>query len=209
MMKGNIAASHPKVKQFIAHPVIYKNVAALSFHHLDADDLKDFCAELWKVLQALKTADTLYLPYGPIFKCYRKLPYLRISCTDHVAEMTQILTAARSAGCTGVEEPNTDMMPSPHLNEVAFDITEKVLTDDKTSFLAKLPLLQAFANRDDSLVAMYQLFGSIMESDAKWPKGAFFMPQEYEQCPTYEVQIRGIRNAAPKIVLRTVREFCL
>eukprot|EP00931_Biecheleriopsis_adriatica_P029917 TRINITY_DN17690_c0_g1_i2.p1 TRINITY_DN17690_c0_g1~~TRINITY_DN17690_c0_g1_i2.p1 ORF type:complete len:129 (-),score=20.05 TRINITY_DN17690_c0_g1_i2:262-648(-) len=91
--------------------------------------------------------------------------------------------------------------------EIAYDITDKFTADKRGAFLLKTSLVAAL--KDNRCEGFYELMGKFLEGAevGASPKTGNDMPllETPHPTPSFAIQIRGIRKASPKIVLRTLK----
>jgi len=181
---GALGIAQGPVRLLVIRPESYENFNAFDFLDMHVEDLNFFCQDLLAVLEALPTATTLFFPFGDVYKRLVRRPILCISCADFDAEIARIAGPKLE-----VNTASLDCGP----DEVAFDITEKVLSAQEClrgrSFLA--------AMAKDNGPELLKLFGTLLS------------PTGYEESerpdlgPHYEVQVRGLRDDRPTFILRT------
>ncbi|CAJ1403694.1 unnamed protein product [Effrenium voratum] len=182
IINGALGVAQGHVRQFVIRPENYTNFLAYDFMDLQKDDLELFSEDLLAVISALPSTATLFFPFGDIYKKTVRRPFLCLSCEDFEAEIERI----------GVKA-NTDL-PSCRDDEVAFDITDKVLgMEGCPAAFQTRGFCEALAEDGSMILA---LFGQLLN------------PQGYKEVerpdlgPHYEVQVR----LPQRFILRTLKE---
>ncbi|CAE7508707.1 rsph10b [Symbiodinium natans] len=187
LVNGALGVAQGPVRLFVFRPELYENFHAFDFVDVQVEDLDLFREDMLAVIDALPTASTLFFPFGDQYKKKVRRPFLCLSCEDFDAEVARIAGPKQKA--------NTDVPEASDTEEVAYDITEKVLQ------MAGCPRqfqMQSFcrALSEEGGAIILRLFGQLVNE------------QGYEEAerpdlgPHYEVQVRGLRSRST-FVLRT------
>jgi len=186
---------YPKMKALVMKPDNYENWQAMEFHELGTEDLDNWNKDLARMMQVLPSADTLFIPYG-LYKLEMNHPKALLTLSDYktdVAKMGPVVPNEITGTCG---------------EDVALDITKKVLDDPRGAFLATQPFAEAL-QISGKTVDLYKLFGELSDAAAIANTS---QPQvgSGQDAPLLtsnpalglEIQIRGVKKAPPTIVAR-------
>jgi len=201
---------YDKIKMLVLKPDNYENFRAMDFCDLTQDDLNNWNADLSRVLTALPSADTLFIPCG-FYKMDMLIPKILLSLNDYETDVENLGVSPNEMG---VPELDAD---------IALDITNYFLTDRRCSFLS-MGSFAAQLREKGKLTEFYQVVAEIgmqIESSAK--AVAKLTDMDYESASendiesdadapllaldgsiplAYEIQIRGVHAAGCRMILR-------
>ena len=196
-------------KLLLLKPDSYENFRAMDFHELSDEDLLYWHTDLSRILAALPSADTLFIPHGG-YKLSMNEPKVLLSLGDYEADVKQL----------GVSPNHLPAFDSP--DDMALDVSAMVISDPRAAFLASVPLAESL--RRGMALGLYQLFADfgsqIQEAIEAHKKGASICESDEEAAwseaeseedeplirtdlpVSYEVQIRGVNRSPPSIAAR-------
>jgi len=184
---------YPQIKLLVFKPDNYENFQAMDFPELSKEDLDYFNRDFSVALSTLPTADTLFFPFGE-YKMDMMIPKVLVSCAEYAKDV--------GALGSGVVANNMAVPASP--DDVAFDITSKVLADSRASFLSSKSFAAAL-KEPGTTAGFYELIsefsGQVVKANAA-KEGGKGAPLLEKKPLAYEVQLRGIGKSSPKIVFR-------
>ncbi|CAJ1346103.1 unnamed protein product [Effrenium voratum] len=211
--------NYPKIKLLVLRPDNYENFRAIDFSDLSNEDLVNWNHDLGRVLSALPTSDTLFLPSG-YYKLDMMLPKALLSIADYESDVELLGVVPNEIGATESD------------GDVAFNVTSKFLSDPRCAFLlgrsfadsAKEPGMAEFykvigelGNQIEDAAKAQQLANGTLDkfesdgSDADIESGTDtpLLALEANMPMAYEIQIRGVKQLTPMIVLRVPQSQAL
>jgi len=194
---SGLGEGEAKVTQLLVRPENFSNQKAMDMHDLDPIDAENFSLDLKALLEDLPSADTIHFPYGTAYKLDRRMPFIRVSLSDYEGDLTRL-------GLHKAQKLNT-AAPTPPEGDDAYDVTDAML--EKLPFLRDRPVLDLLTEAT-APIELYAAIGRILPAVAPVPPTDRAMMHAHMNDPSpnnYEVQIRGIRSASPRVVLRVAK----
>lgn len=189
---GATGVAQGQVRLLVVRPENFEDFEAFDFCDMHVPDLVLFCHDLAKVLRHLPTAETMHLPIGDVFKAGVRRPILFLSFAEYEAEIARI----------GGEKLKANWnIPMPGEDEVVYDVTEKILSQQAGVHCQRRRFLEVLES-DDAGPQVLQLFGSLLKCHE--PE-----PHRPDLGPHYEIQVRGLQTSKPTFALRCRRSQAL
>ena len=179
----------------------------MTVRRLADEDVFFWHMDLSRILSALPSADTLFIPSGA-YKMSMNEPRVLLSMEDYESDVEQL----------GVS-PN--QMPAEAPGDTAIDISAGVLSDPRAAFLASISFTESLRQGQGMAVGLYKVFEDVgnqiqdaidtqkksMEHFESDEEGAWSEVESEEDEPliqmdlpkAYEIQIRGVNRTPPCI----------